>query len=246
VIKRVENFVWRRRSGTSAKPNNMRRLFGAKKEKPPPPSLDDVSSGMSTRGDTIDEKIRKLDAELLKHKEAIKKTRPGPAQEAAKQRALRVLRQRKLYEGQRDQLYQQQFNIDQVAFTTQNMKDTTETVQAMQAASKELKTQFKKNKELDIDYIEKMQDDMADLMDMSNEIQEALGRSYDVPDDLDEEELLGELDALELELATETETGEAVPSYLQDVDLPEAPSGLPEEELPADQEQPIAQKTTAS
>jgi charged multivesicular body protein 5 len=36
-----------------------------------------------------------------------------------------------------------------------------------------------------------MQDEMMDLMDMSNEIQESLGRSYNVPDDIDEEELLG-------------------------------------------------------
>lgn len=32
---------------------------------------------------------------------------------------------------------------------------------------------------------------MMDLMDVSNEIQETLGRSYNVPDDLDEDELMG-------------------------------------------------------
>lgn len=32
---------------------------------------------------------------------------------------------------------------------------------------------------------------MTDLMDVSNEIQETLGRSYGVPDDVDEEELMG-------------------------------------------------------
>ena len=32
---------------------------------------------------------------------------------------------------------------------------------------------------------------MMDLMDVSNEIQETLGRSYNVPDDIDEEELMG-------------------------------------------------------
>lgn len=32
---------------------------------------------------------------------------------------------------------------------------------------------------------------MMDLMDVSNEIQETLGRSYNVPDDIDEDELLG-------------------------------------------------------
>lgn len=36
-----------------------------------------------------------------------------------------------------------------------------------------------------------MQDEMMDLMDISTEIQESLGRSYNVPDDIDEEELMG-------------------------------------------------------
>ncbi len=36
-----------------------------------------------------------------------------------------------------------------------------------------------------------MQDEMMDLVDYSSEIQETLGRSYNVPDDLDEEELMG-------------------------------------------------------
>lgn len=30
-----------------------------------------------------------------------------------------------------------------------------------------------------------------DLMDVSNEIQESLGRSYNVPDDIDEDDLMG-------------------------------------------------------
>jgi len=32
---------------------------------------------------------------------------------------------------------------------------------------------------------------MMDLMDMSSEIQETLGRSYAVPDDIDEDDLMG-------------------------------------------------------
>ena len=36
-----------------------------------------------------------------------------------------------------------------------------------------------------------MQDEMTDLMDVSSEIQESLGRSYNIPDDVDEEELMG-------------------------------------------------------
>ena len=48
------------------------------------------------RGDSVDEKIKKLDMELVKYKEQIKKTRPGPAQEAVKARAMRVLKQKRM------------------------------------------------------------------------------------------------------------------------------------------------------
>jgi Snf7 len=53
---------------------------------------------------------------------------------------------------------------------------------------------------------------------MHNEIQEVMGQTFGVPDDIDEDELLGELDALEDELAAEAEHAETaggVPSYLQ-------------------------------
>lgn len=45
----------------------------------------------------MDEKIKKLDAELARYREQIKNTRPGPAQEAVKARAMRVLKQRKMW-----------------------------------------------------------------------------------------------------------------------------------------------------
>ena len=48
------------------------------------------------RGESVDEKIKKLDMELVKYKEQIKKTRPGPAQEAVKARAMRVLKQKRM------------------------------------------------------------------------------------------------------------------------------------------------------
>lgn len=91
--------------------------------------------------------------------------------------------------------------------------------------------------------LQKMQDEMMDLVDYSSEIQETLGRSYGVPDDLDEEELMGgmisavilfnsfdlhcnrnllwrlyygtELDALEADMGLEAEP-DGMPSYLQD------------------------------
>lgn len=183
---------------------------------------------LDKRGATIDDKIKRLDLELAKHREIIKKARTPAAQEAAKRRALTVLKQKRMYEGQREQLYNQQLNLEQVSFATQSARDTVVQVQAMQASAKELKSQFK-TKAFDVDKIDALNDEMADLMDQANEIQEVLGRNYNVPDDIDEDELLGELDALE-DLMAEEETGEEVPSYLQDEALPDAPDLQP---LPA-------------
>ncbi|KAK1409714.1 hypothetical protein QVD17_36243 [Tagetes erecta] len=208
----------------------MRRVFGAKKDKEPPPSLNDATDRINKRGESVDEKIKRLDVELARYKEQIKKTRPGPAQEAVKARAMRVLKQKRMYEGQRDMLYNQTFNLDQVAFASEGIKDAQQTMSALKSANKELKGMMKTVKIQDID---NLQDEMMDMMDISNEIQESLGRSYSVPDDIDEDELLGELDALEADMGHETE-GAGVPSYLQpdnepdlneELNLPSAPSG---------------------
>ncbi|XP_057778682.1 vacuolar protein sorting-associated protein 60.1-like [Salvia miltiorrhiza] len=208
----------------------MRRVFGVKKDKEPPPSVQDASDRINKRGESVDEKIQKLDAELARYKEQIKKTRPGPAQEAVKARAMRVLKQKKMYEGQRDMLYNQTFNLDQVSFAAEGIKDAQQTMSALKSANKELKGMMKTVKIQDID---NLQDEMMDLMDVSNEIQESLGRSYNVPDDIDEDDLMGELDALEADMGFETE-GDGVPSYLQpdkesdldsELNLPSAPSG---------------------
>ncbi|WOL01769.1 charged multivesicular body protein 5-like [Canna indica] len=208
----------------------MRRVFGAKKNKEPPPTIQDATDRINKRGETVDEKIKKLDAELARYKEQIKKTRPGPAQEAVKARAMRVLKQKRMYEGQRDMIYNQTFNLDQVAFATEGLKDAQQTMSALKSANKELKGVMKT---VNISDIDSMQDEMIDMMDISTEIQESLGRSYNVPEDIDEEELMGELDALEADMGAETES-DAVPSYLQpdkepDVDselnLPAAPIG---------------------
>ena len=149
-----------------------------------------------------------------------------------------MLKQKRLYEGQRDQLYSQQFNLEQTTFVMESAKDTVNTVQALKATSKDMKQAFK-SKELDISSIEKLQDELADfavgacaagasrqerraalltlarLQDINNEIQDVMGQNFALPYDIDEDELMGELDGMEDELAGEFETGAGAPSYLQ-------------------------------
>lgn len=68
-----------------------------------------------------------------------------------------------------------------------------------------------------------MQDELADMLEQADEVQEALGRTYNTPE-IDEDELAAELDALGDEMALDDDA-----SYLDDVlKAPEAPSNKPE------------------
>jgi charged multivesicular body protein 5 len=146
----------------------MHRLFGKKKEVPPPPSIADASGNINTRVQALDDKIKGIDKELLVYKSQLAKAK-GPAKQGIQKRAMDALRRKKQYEQQRDQLTGQMFNLDQTAYALESIKDTQTTVAAMQAASKQLK---KEHKQFDINKIEDMQEDLADMFEDMNEITE--------------------------------------------------------------------------
>src|SRR5262245_30704290 len=89
----------------------------------------------------LDEKIRKFDRELSQYRDRMNKMREGPGKNALKQRALKVLQQRKMYEGQRDQLQSSSWSMEQAAMTTENLRNVMTTVDAMKSANKEMKRQ---------------------------------------------------------------------------------------------------------
>ena len=91
----------------------------------------------------MDKKVARLDGELKKYKDQMAKMRDGPAKNAVKQKALRVLKQKKQYESQADNLRNQSFNMEQTNFATQSLKDTKTTVNAMKLGVKEMKKEFK-------------------------------------------------------------------------------------------------------
>lgn len=216
----------------------MRRIFGAPKKSEPPPTLEQAGDRLDARGTRLDEQIKKADEQLVRFREQIKKTRPGPAQESIKKRALLVLRQKKMYEQQRDTLLNQQMNMESTKFTVESIQDTVQTVQALKAASSHMKGAMKGNKELNLSFIDNLQEELADMADLTNEINQMMGQSYMVPEDVDEGDLMAELDALEEDLVAEEPGG--APSYLAEPDLPELPAApqTEHEELPA-----IAQKS---
>jgi charged multivesicular body protein 5 len=116
---------------------------------------------------SIEVKIKKLDGELGRYKDQMSKLRNGPGRvnflhltteqsnrmlkDAIQQRALRTLKQKKMYESQIAQLAQQTFNMESAALATENLRNTMATVDAMNVANKEMRKQYGK---IDIDKIE--------------------------------------------------------------------------------------------
>lgn len=198
----------------------MHRLFGKKVEKAPPPSLDDAAGNINKRVEAVDVKIKALDNELRGYKEQLKRAK-GPAAENIKRRAMDVLKRKKMYEQQRDQMAGQAFNIESTNFALESIKDTQTTVAAMKAGAKALKAE---NKKLNIGEIEDMQDDLTDMFEDMNEVTEALGRAYNCPDGIDDADLDAELACLGDEL--ESADFDASPSYLASSSaMPSNPTG---------------------
>ena len=210
----------------------MNRLFGSRNTAPKP-TLNQAITNVSlhrvdlsthrttdlqqidTRIESVDVKLAKINSELQGYQQRLQNMRDGPGKNAIKQRAIKVLQQRKMYESQKDQLMQQSWNMEQAGMMQDNIKNVMTTVDTMKTTQKELKKQYGK---VDIDKIDRLQDEMADLMDMGNDIQESISRSYDVPEDVDEAELDAELEALgqDVELnGAEGLEGE-MPAYLQE------------------------------
>ncbi|KAG8833089.1 hypothetical protein FRC18_004202, partial [Serendipita sp. 400] len=177
----------------------------------PKASLQDAIASTDQRTASIEVKVRKLEAELARYKEQMSKMRDGPSKRSVQERALRTLKQKKMYEAQIAQLEQQSWNMESTQLTTENLRNTMATVEAMKTANKELKRQYGK---IDVDKIEEMHYDMEDLLEQANEIQETMARSYAVPDEIDEEDLQAELDAL-------SDLDEGEPSYLTEVSAPD-------------------------
>lgn len=147
----------------------------------------------------MDVKIKGLDDEMRRYKEALKK---APNNATIKKRAMDCLKRKRMYESQRDQFANQQFNIDQTSFAIDTVKNTQESVSAMKIAAKTLK---KETKKLSLSEIEDMQDDMEDMLEDVGEINELLGRAYGCPDGIEEEDLDAELACLEDEMFADDE-----------------------------------------
>merc|ERR1719295_1264566 len=161
------------------------------------------------RMEELDKKIMRLERQIIELKKKMNKSR-GAAKNSLKQKALKLLKQKKQYETQRDRMYGQQMNIDNAKYAAQSVKDNADMVTAMKSAAVTLKAQMR---EVNIDEVEDLQDDWMDLQDDANEINDILGEAWGM-DDFDEDDLLDELDGLDDELDDLDMNEDEVPSYM--------------------------------
>merc|ERR1712013_835274 len=141
----------------------------------------------------LDKKIMRLERQIVELKKKMNKQR-GAAKNSTKQKALKLLKQKKQYEKQRDRMYGQQMNIDNAKYAAQSVKDNADMVTAMKSAAVTLKSQMQ---EVNIDEVEDLQEDWMELQEDADEINDILGEAWN-GDDYDEDDLLGELDDLDM------------------------------------------------
>merc|ERR1712129_73151 len=152
----------------------------------------------------------RMDRQIMELKKKMNKSKGG-AKNMYKQKALKLLKQRKQYDAQLSRLMGQQMNIDNAKFATQSMQDNANTVKAMKATATVLKKQLQED--INIDEVGDLQDEMMDLMEDANEINDILGEAWGM-DDFDEDDLMDELDGLDDELDDLDMNEDDVPSYM--------------------------------
>merc|ERR1711959_778599 len=153
----------------------------------------------------------------------------NPRNVTLKSRAMTLMRQKKMLETQYGQTINQQFNVDNAKFAQESLLGTKTQVEAIKATNQVMKDFFSEDG-FDIDDIMDTMDDMGELLDQNNEIQEIMADTYGVPDDLDEDDLMDELDMLEADMAEDEALGiggVGEPDYLSVKPLPTSTPAAP-------------------
>jgi charged multivesicular body protein 5 len=89
----------------------MHRLFGTSKTEKvedTTKNLEDTSKKIGQRGEELDKKINDIEKQLVEIKSQLKTNKNKTVQDRLKKRGVQLLNQKKLYESQRDKLFNQQ------------------------------------------------------------------------------------------------------------------------------------------
>ena len=134
--------------------------------------------------------------------------------------ALNALRKKKRFEQQLNQIDGTLTTLEYQRESLENANTNTEVLKTMGLAAKAFKSA---HLELDIDKVQDLKDDIAEQQELANEIADVISKPVGIDAQVDDDELMLELEALEQENVAEKML--EIPSA---VSLPKVPTGEPE------------------
>ncbi|CAA9989732.1 vacuolar-sorting protein SNF7, putative [Plasmodium knowlesi strain H] len=206
------------------------KFFRPKKEH----TLDEAYGNLEKSVKSIDDNIDKYNKELNIIKQKIEEEKKkNPVNQHAinnlRNKAAIIIKRKKTYESNKENTLGIQFNIDQIKYANDNVQMSIDTCKALESTSKIMKKNMKK---VNIGKIEKLQDDLFDYMEEAKEIGEILSSSYDIPLELDENEIDAELSLIEDSILDE-QVEDNITDYLESDKVEEKQEEAPEQEITA-------------
>ena len=206
----------------------MNRLFGIDpNKKKDQVTLEQATSKLDTRIQSLDTKISLLDNELSRLQKQLALTRSGSStRESLRGQARTLLSQKRMLQMQRQKLAGQSINLFQMEMASSSLADATDTMEAMKVAKKQLQKNIAK---ANPDMAEVLGEEISELVSDAWEVQELLGRNYNVSDgvamadDLELEEELRMLEGTSGLEESENDLLERARSDTIKIDLPELP-----------------------
>jgi len=194
------------------------KIFGGGKKAPPPPTAQESIQKLRETEEMLVKKQgfleHKIDDEIASARKHGTKN---------KRLALHALKRKKQYEKQLQHIDGVLSTIEFQREALENASTNAEVLQVMGSAAKALKSA---HNDMDVDQVHELMEDIAEQQEVANEIAEAISNPVGFQHDVDEDELMKELEALEQEeldkeLLSVGPTPAAVPR------LPDAPVEVP-------------------
>eukprot|EP00419_Tripos_fusus_P006026 CAMPEP_0172694720 /NCGR_PEP_ID=MMETSP1074-20121228/26859_1 /TAXON_ID=2916 /ORGANISM="Ceratium fusus, Strain PA161109" /LENGTH=209 /DNA_ID=CAMNT_0013515239 /DNA_START=14 /DNA_END=643 /DNA_ORIENTATION=- len=158
----------------------------------------------------IETQLQDLDRKIARAEQDIKKNVAlGPENKAAKQRALRTLQLKKMYEEQRANLIGTQFNVEELRAHHEQADVAFTAIQAMKAGEEEMRAQQAK---MPVDMIDDLRMEMDETAEDIKMISASLAESAGALDGSDEA-AMEELKKLEADLEMEMKGQLADPAF---------------------------------
>lgn len=173
----------------------MRRLFGKKKETPPPPTLGETSEKLAGRSSKLEQEQAELNKKINALVIEMKKPENKGRQATLKKQCFNLIKRRKLIESQMNLIEGQRFNLDVLAMNQETIQTNIDAVNAMKANVKQMQVQMK---DISIEGVDDTMLDMEDMVAECNEISDALAGN--ITADYDEDELNAEFEAMTAEM----------------------------------------------